>query len=379
MAPQIPPPAKGMSPQQYYSYLTNQGVPGWAAYDAVTANFGTPQEARQRALDEQQEGPSTANQLGQAVGIIGGQYLGNEIATGGAGLGQLFGGGAATGAGTSAVSGGAAPSLLGGANILGGGGGAATTATGTGAGATTGMGSLAMAGPVAGGAVLAGLSAYNYNRNRQKYKSMGSGEAFREAAKDPMNWVLPMGLLGAAFGNKDRYLTERIRMEKLRDKGINIPDELLAGTDLNKGRSREELIELEKSKAAQGQYSNVKFAESRDEADLKPEDIWGYSAFFKKFGNDWLGKYSGEQRKQIAQAALSRGAVNEHHGTIDIKWTPELEKDVSNITGTSTTKPGSYKPGETAQSVGVAASGQPKEWSKEAQQRELARRLQRRG
>lgn len=130
------------------------------------------------------------------------------------------------------------------------------------------------------------------------------------------------------FGDENKFLTEYNRSQALRDKGIN--------WDLNtqapsKGRSIGDLIaEAEANKAA-GKWGNVDFARSRNEKDLKAEDIWGYSAFGEKYGNDWLRKFSEDQRRQIAQKALDSGAAKEHHGTVDINFTPELDSAIQSI------------------------------------------------
>ena len=72
-------------------------------------------------------------------------------------------------------------------------------------------------------------------------------------------------------------------------------------------------------------WVNNKFALSRDEKDLKGQDIWGNAAFFEKFGNDWLKTFNEDQRLAIAQLVLEAGLVRERHGTIDVAWTPEIE------------------------------------------------------
>jgi hypothetical protein len=93
---------------------------------------------------------------------------------------------------------------------------------------------------------------------------------------------------------------------------------------LTKGRSKSELVNPKYAADFTGQTSdgfvNNKFANSRNESDLRPEDIWGYASFFEKYGNDWTGKFNEQQRRDIAQKALDAGAVREHHGTIDIDW-----------------------------------------------------------
>ena len=158
------------------------------------------------------------------------------------------------------------------------------------------------------------------------------------------------GLVGLGVGganellDTNRFKTEGNRLADLEKRGINIPDAFKAPMYLKKGRSKEELINSAAPKGfvgylPSGQFVNNKFAESRNEADLLPEDIMGYSAFFDKYGNDWMGKFSNQQRFGVAQKVLNNKAADEHHGTIDVKWTPELEADInaflSNPTGPS--------------------------------------------
>ena len=81
MAQQIPPPASGMSPQEYYSFLTSRGVPGWQAYDAVTGFYGSPQEAKAKYEEAGKPGQDYA--WGQVAGYVGGALATNEILSGG--------------------------------------------------------------------------------------------------------------------------------------------------------------------------------------------------------------------------------------------------------------------------------------------------------
>jgi hypothetical protein len=61
---------------------------------------------------------------------------------------------------------------------------------------------------------------------------------------------------------------------------------------------------------------NTEFETSRDEKFLRPEDVWGAPTNFSVDPN-WLG-YSEDQRRQIAQQALSKGLYRESGGGIDI-------------------------------------------------------------
>lgn len=149
------------------------------------------------------------------------------------------------------------------------------------------------------------------------------------AKLDPM-----VQLVGELFGSKNMWKTEGNRTRELLEQGIRIPESLREAMNLTRGRSKEELINHNvprdfKGYTPDGQWINNKFAESRDIKDLAAEDIWGYSAFFEKFGNDWLEKFTPAQRWEIANKALELGAVNEHHGTIDIDWDNGLTEAIS--------------------------------------------------
>jgi hypothetical protein len=173
---------------------------------------------------------------------------------------------------------------------------------------------------------LAGLAgAYDLFRNK---RSGGRG-ALQGAASGAAlgSYFGPVGIGGGAalgagagyFGNlgdKDQWKKEQSAVSKLAKKGVTGWDQYAAAQPkLTKGRSKQELVD--EAKATGG---NVKFAESRNESDLRPEDIWGYSAFGEKYGNDWFGKFSEADRRQKAKEALDAGAVNEGKGQITIDW-----------------------------------------------------------
>jgi hypothetical protein len=129
--------------------------------------------------------------------------------------------------------------------------------------------------------------------------------------------------------DKDAWKTEQSALGKLAKKGVTGWEAYLkAQPTLTKGRSKGDLLKIEQDKAARGEYSNAKFAESRDEKDLKGKDIWGYSAFGEKFGNDWLGKFSEKQREQIADEVVKAGAFKESKGSGKISWNQDLENKI---------------------------------------------------
>ena len=66
-----PPPAKGMTPQQYYAALQQQGLSPYQAYTAVQANFGDPQSYANRENANQEQNSA----IGQTLGSVGGLLI----------------------------------------------------------------------------------------------------------------------------------------------------------------------------------------------------------------------------------------------------------------------------------------------------------------
>lgn len=73
------------------------------------------------------------------------------------------------------------------------------------------------------------------------------------------------------------------------------------------------------------EWINNRFATSRNVQDLKGDDIIGYVAWLEKYGPEWLTAMPESERIAIAEEALNRGLVSEHHGMIDIKDDPEFD------------------------------------------------------
>lgn len=166
-------------------------------------------------------------------------------------------------------------------------------------------------------------------------------------ANNPMSPAfVPMQL--SRLWTSDEWKTEGKRLGKLLDKGIYIPEAFQGARYLKRGRRKEELINPYLPKDFVGStpqygWTNNKFASSRNEADLRPEDIWGYSAFAEKIP-EWFKSYSPQQRLAAAKKILDAKAVNEHHGTIDINWNPQLESDVNQILGRAPAAPTGIAP-----------------------------------
>lgn len=178
--------------------------------------------------------------------------------------------------------------------------------------------------PVAGGVGALDLFSNKRHGGRGAAQGAASGAAIGSFFGLP-GAAIGAGVGGLAgyfgnFGDKDTWKTEQDRVAKLHDQGIAFPD----AVQLSAGRSKDELVAIEKAKQAAGGYGNTAFATSRNESDLTAKDIWGYGAFGEAFGNNWMGS-SEAAREAIANEALKQGLVREHDGTIDLNLTPELK------------------------------------------------------
>ncbi len=127
------------------------------------------------------------------------------------------------------------------------------------------------------------------------------------------------------MGDVDKWKTEQDRISDLQDAGVSAP----SGLFLQEGRSQEQMQNKYVAPdfvgfAPDGQWANNKFNMSRAEKDLTAQDILGYAAFGEKLGSDFYAAPEAV-RKDIAAKTLAGNAVREHHGTIDINWSKELE------------------------------------------------------
>jgi hypothetical protein len=61
-------------------------------------------------------------------------------------------------------------------------------------------------------------------------------------------------------------------------------------------------------------WTNNKFAETGNAADLAPEDIWGNATVVRTMGKDWLGKATEQQRRAAAQELLNAGLIDPEKG-----------------------------------------------------------------
>lgn len=124
------------------------------------------------------------------------------------------------------------------------------------------------------------------------------------------------------FGDQDKWKTEGNRLGSLQDKGVYLPDNLLSSMPTG-GRGKDELVNHNYGadfvgRDDQGNWVNNLFANDRDVKNLRGEDIVNYSTF-AEHDPDWFRKPL-QDRINYANQLLQQGAVNEHHGTIDVDW-----------------------------------------------------------
>lgn len=166
--------------------------------------------------------------------------------------------------------------------------------------------------------------------------------------------------LGMTLFDKDEWKREKNALNDLKDSGIYVPDNLLASMPSH-GRKKKDLIRKDVAPdfvgfAPDGQWVNNAFAQSRDESQLRPEDIVNYSAFAEHDPN-WFKKPM-EERLALAGQVLQAGAVKEHHGTIDV--------DFSKVSSAPTPGPQQgqpqtkmLNPGMSQQQMKMPGQGQP--------------------
>lgn len=180
----------------------------------------------------------------------------------------------------------------------------------------------------AGNAILpaAGLAgAYDLFANKQK--NIGTGKGYLQGALSGAamgSYFGPVGMgvgalvgLGAnafGIGHQSRTKVEQERRKQLESQGIIVP---------NAGEK-----EWEK---------NEKFRQSRNEADLTGKDIM-HSA--QLYGIKGYAQADAAKQEAIANEAVRRGLIREHHGTIDVNMDAEYQKFLdSQLSGGGENKP----------------------------------------
>jgi hypothetical protein len=146
-------------------------------------------------------------------------------------------------------------------------------------------------------------------------------------ALGPAGWaaMIAAPVLGAIANkhlDKQRWKTEGKALGKLAKKGVFIPqnlrDSMPSGPREKSQLIRKDLAADFVGRDAAQNWVNNKFAETRNEADLRPEDIVNYAAFAEN-DKDWFNK-SLDDRLIKAKQALDAQAVREKRGSISVDW-----------------------------------------------------------
>lgn len=314
-----------MNTQEFYQmYVSNPAF-------RLEVQQAAPDMAKQLdALVAQQ--PQMAQQAPQQAPATGGPSLGSMVSTAAKEfLPDLFGG-------SSSSAGAAAPTQVGSAPGIGGLPGKlmsdGTTATDFGSvGLNTQLGNL---GTIGSGLGLAGM-AYQVGDN---FLSNGGGDLVKHGKVDrrtvtdavldsnPVTfWMNPLAKMfggnsiGGMFQGPSMKERNKMKAQSLLDKGTNMHfnDTSTMFDTANKQGKVDDRVAADFTGMNEGEWINNKFAESRNVADLRPEDVWGALDVYDTLGNDYLGTTSEDQRRQFQQRALDEGLFYEGKGRVRIK------------------------------------------------------------
>lgn len=261
--------------------------------------------------------PSASSGIGAAPGL--GVLLGMKLASSATATPALA---SSLGAGVTSGSG----ALMTGAGLKGaslGASGAANAASGTSAAVTPAVQGIGIT-PYLGaaGALAGGYGLYNAIQGNDKKSGALSGAALGGglAAAAPLVGLGPVGwagiglasLLGAGggagltslFGHKSTKEYQREKWGNLAD-SAHSPTQNYANNYLNYLNSDQAKIDA--------QYPNT-FEGKKAAGTLKAEDVWGGHGMFKTFGDDWLGKYTEDQRRAVSNALLANDLIRTSKG-----------------------------------------------------------------
>lgn len=282
-----------MDQYQLYKLLRAQGVPAHIAIQQAFPKGLPSQEGMLKDAANKQQNDGLAGLGGMLAAALGIKY-------GGSALGSMFGSGTgatATAAETAAASG-VTPAAIG------------TEAATTGA-ASTGASGLGIAGlaPYAGIAGGLALGAKGIKDLIDKKETKGLGGWGGRVTLGIATGGLSELARAFGLGEKPRTEVEDERLQSLKDKGL-----LPADFQINKeSRSREQQL---KDALASGQTVNQDWLRTGDEKYLTGQDLQGYAKFLEK--DSRINDAGLAARSALANDYLKAGAVNEHHGTIDL-------------------------------------------------------------
>lgn len=79
--------------------------------------------------------------------------------------------------------------------------------------------------------------------------------------------------------------------------------------------------------------AKLNFSEMKESGQLTPEDVWGGHGMFTTFGDDWLGKYSEQQRRDISQRMLDEGLIDSKKGDLVVTNSKRAKEIAAEVSG----------------------------------------------
>lgn len=158
-------------------------------------------------------------------------------------------------------------------------------------------------------------------------RGKGIGAALGEQARAPASYLVPTRFIGAALGSVFGGNRAKASQE-------NNWSELAKSSDTPTSTYAKKYEEYMKSPEAE-----IDKKKGFDKNNLTPEDVWGGAGVLQTFGNDWLGKYSGDQRRQISQGLIDNGLIDQKLGDIVITDADKAKTIANGILGSKTTSP----------------------------------------
>ena len=284
-----------MDQYQLYKLLRAQGVPAHVAIQQAFPKGLPSQEGMLKDAANKQQNDGLAGLGGMLAAALGIKYGGSALSSMGKSVGGLLSSGtgsnlAATEAANTAWNSGAM---------------AATDTASTGA-SGLGIAGLAPYAGVAGGLAL-GARGIKDLIDKKETKGLGGwgGRVTLGLATGGISEIAR----AFGLGEKPRTEVEDERLQALKDKGL-----LPADFQINKeSRSREQQLN---DALASGQTVNQDWLRTGDEKYLTGQDLQGYAKFLEK--DSRINDAGLAARSALANDYLKAGAVNEHHGTIDL-------------------------------------------------------------
>lgn len=163
-----------------------------------------------------------------------------------------------------------------------------------------------------------------------------------KTAQNIQKYVDPLGFAVNKWLNRPTGKQIRgERMGKLQESGVALPDFMSEDYAQQGKLSQSDLIAREQKKFEEsgGAFGNAKFAESRDENDLKYTDTWGGLPWLEEFGNQYLQEWSEDQRKRVNQAVLGEGLIEEKRGQLYFRDKDRVKEIAGNVLSTPDVTP----------------------------------------